>query len=501
MTHRQASLDTQPHPAFGTYSAGNFAEVAPERLSVMSWSLLGDPVERAVRDFTKRMWPSATWQTGSHYVFVGYFNCRPYHNLAAFCHMARELPGLTAQDVTSSYFEDASAPTLPRGLRGALTARTLAIPRVARELISLRSRLTELEGRAVELEDCVRAAMRASSAPALGACLARARDTLDRAWALHYSITLALVALRAMHSALGRRVLPHWPEIEPWLGRPSELVWSTLADLRTIELAGGPAEFLDRALYELADDLEPWRDYAVRRRVTGADLAPPQVWLDPGAVVWDIEPRAKATLLPLLSHVLGDTMTCRECSKSLAMRCMHVFRRLIPRLAREAGVAELAWPYLTIGELADAHIHRDLDARAEHRRILCAEALKRDAPEELLFDERESARRETSHAPREARGISPGRVTGMVVDQALAAMDCDAPKVLVCDSADAEMQPILPLVDGVLTARGSALSHIAILVREHRIPAVVGHPLVRELVPGQWVAIDGTKGEVTIVGN
>jgi phosphohistidine swiveling domain-containing protein len=496
---RRASLDTHPHPVFGSYSAGNFAEVAPPRLSIMSWSLLGDPVERAVRDFTRRMWPAASWQTGSHYVFVGYFNCRPYHNLAAFCHMARELPGLTAQDVTSSYFEDAPAPVLPRGLRGSSLARARAVPRMVRELVSLRPRLAEIEGRVVELEEGVRDALSAGSAPALGACLACAAETLDRVWALHYSTTLALVPLRALHGALGRRVLTHWPEIEPWLGRPGELVWGVLADMRTTGLPGRPAEFLDRGFYEVADDLEPWRDYALQRTVGGHAQEPSRAWLDPGVAIWDIEPLAKATLLPQLNRVLSDTMTRREDSKSLAMRCMHVFRGLIPPLAREAGLAERMWPYLTLSEIADAHRHDDLNARAERRCLLCAEALERDAPEELLFNELKPRRGALRHAPRRARGISPGQVTGMVVDRASAAMECGAPKVLVCESADADVQPILPLVDGVLTTHGSALSHVAILVREYGIPAVVGHPLTCELLPGQWVAIDGTKGEVRIV--
>jgi rifampicin phosphotransferase len=498
MTRAKANLDTQPHPAFGAYSAGNFAEVAPERLSIMSWSLLGDPVERGARAFAKRLWPSATWPTGSHYVFVGYFNCRPYHNLSAFCHMARELPGLAAADVTASYFEDVPPPTLPRGLRGGAAARALALPRMVAELVSLRPRLVELEGRIVELEGRLRGALPTDSAPALGVCLQQGRDTLDRAWALHYSTTLVLVPLRALHSALGRRVLDHWPEIEPWLGRPGELVWSTLASLRAIA-PGGPAAFLDRAFYELADSHDPWRRYANRHASLGAEAEPERGWLDPGAAVWAMEPRAKAALLPQLSRVLGDTMACRERSKSLAMRCMHLFRELVPALTHAASLAEELWPYLTIGELAETHLHDNLPELAERRRALCEEALEHEAPEELVFDARVAGTREPRRTPRRARGISPGRVTGMVVDRGLATTACDGPKVLVCDAADAELQPILPLVDGVLTTRGSALSHVAILVREQGIPAVVGHPLTGRLVPGQWVAIDGTKGEVNLV--
>ena len=36
MTGRPVSVDTDPHPYFRIYSAGNFGEVAPQRLSPMS---------------------------------------------------------------------------------------------------------------------------------------------------------------------------------------------------------------------------------------------------------------------------------------------------------------------------------------------------------------------------------------------------------------------------------------------------------------------------------
>jgi pyruvate,water dikinase len=54
---------------------------------------------------------------------------------------------------------------------------------------------------------------------------------------------------------------------------------------------------------------------------------------------------------------------------------------------------------------------------------------------------------------------------------------------------------------GVITARGSALSHVSILAREYGIPAVVGHALARELQPGQEVSLDGSTGEVTVIGD
>jgi rifampicin phosphotransferase len=495
-----AGLDTQPHPVFGTYSAGNFAEVAPQRLSVMSWSLLGDPVERGVRALVSRLWPSARWYSGSHYAFVGYFRCRPYHNLAGFCHMARELPGLTSADVTSSYFEDAPTPTLPRGLRGPARTRALAVPRMARELLSLRPRLTELEGEIVELEERTASALASGSLTSLGACLERGRGALDSAWGLHYTTTLALVPLLAMQRGVGRRVVAHWSDLERWLNRPRELVWAALAELAGAEHPLPAAAFLDRAFYEVADDQEPWIGYVSRRREEVGGPGRARAWRDPAAVAWDIEPLARAALLPQLTRAVGDTMACRETSKSLAMRCLQAFRGLIPALADAAGVSAAAWPYLTIGELAEPADAAALETRAQRRQELCEMALAEEAPGQLRFDRGPTVAASGAPPRRPALGLSPGRVTGVVVDRGGAGEDRDGPKILVCEAADADVQPLLPLIDGILTARGSALSHVAILVREHGIPAVVGHPLTGMLTPGQRVAIDGTRGEVSLVG-
>jgi pyruvate,water dikinase len=58
--------------------------------------------------------------------------------------------------------------------------------------------------------------------------------------------------------------------------------------------------------------------------------------------------------------------------------------------------------------------------------------------------------------------------------------------------------PLLGFVDGVLTERGSEMSHIAILAREHRIPAVVGYADAGQLKPGDLITIDGGSGEVHV---
>jgi pyruvate,water dikinase len=92
-----------------------------------------------------------------------------------------------------------------------------------------------------------------------------------------------------------------------------------------------------------------------------------------------------------------------------------------------------------------------------------------------------------------APGIAVGKV--MTTDGELP----DEPVVIVCSSADADIAPLLPFAEGVLSERGSELSHIAILAREYRIPCVVGYPGAASLPPGTTVSINGTTGEVNIL--
>jgi pyruvate,water dikinase len=506
MTEGRLSIDTDVHPRFPVYSAGNFGEVAPERLSIAAWSLIGDPVERGCRALAQMLWPRATWYTGSLYVFVGYFRCRPYHNLSAFCHMGCEVPGTSVEDVIGSYFEDAPEPERPKGVGAGALGRAGGVWRIAREGVSLRGALTEAEGRVHLLEEEARRAVDSGSEFALGACWERAGALLPDIWKIHYTTTLGLVPLRAAQRGIGRRALGYWPELEPWLNRPQELVWSMLHDASQDPTPLAAGEFLDRAFYEVADEHEPWATYATRHG-TGQLAEPAAERDDLREVAWGILPRSRRALLPQLDRLVSDTMSSRENSKSMAMRCMHVFRRLLPLAAESAGVAAADWPYLTVGELDGSLAPAEAGERAARRRAECERALAEEAPELVAPGVRGGAPIAAPEREKRfgrGRGVSPGLATGVVVSPSSPQLDGDlngARRILVCDSADADIQPLLPQMSGVITARGSALSHVSILAREYGVPAVVGHALARELKPGQEVSLDGTTGEVTVIGD
>jgi phosphohistidine swiveling domain-containing protein len=94
------------------------------------------------------------------------------------------------------------------------------------------------------------------------------------------------------------------------------------------------------------------------------------------------------------------------------------------------------------------------------------------------------------------RGAGGGRGTGPVH------VGTDEPPrpgdVLVVRTLDPALASLLPGLGGLVAETGSVLSHLAILAREYGVPTVVALPgAVEQLVPGSWVVVDGTTGEVS----
>ena len=60
---------------------------------------------------------------------------------------------------------------------------------------------------------------------------------------------------------------------------------------------------------------------------------------------------------------------------------------------------------------------------------------------------------------------------------------------------------VLPLLGTLVTERGGAISHAAIVAREYGLPAVVGCSAVLEAIQSVVrLKVDGTTGEVRILG-
>ena len=60
---------------------------------------------------------------------------------------------------------------------------------------------------------------------------------------------------------------------------------------------------------------------------------------------------------------------------------------------------------------------------------------------------------------------------------------------------------LLPLLGAIVTDNGGLLSHSAIVAREYGIPGVVGtREATERIADGTLVRVDGTAGEVTVLG-
>jgi len=113
-----------------------------------------------------------------------------------------------------------------------------------------------------------------------------------------------------------------------------------------------------------------------------------------------------------------------------------------------------------------------------------------------------AARQEGKGTQLKGVGVSPGTVEGparVVVDISELPLVREG-EVLVTPSTGPTFNVVLPLLRGLVTERGGALSHAAIVAREYGIPGVVGcREATTRIKTGTRVRVDGSKGEVWIL--
>ncbi len=72
--------------------------------------------------------------------------------------------------------------------------------------------------------------------------------------------------------------------------------------------------------------------------------------------------------------------------------------------------------------------------------------------------------------------------------------------ILVTRSTSPYFNVLLPLLGGIVTDHGGALSHAAIVSREYGIPGVVGTKIAtKKIKDGDRLRLDGNTGEVHVL--
>jgi phosphohistidine swiveling domain-containing protein len=98
------------------------------------------------------------------------------------------------------------------------------------------------------------------------------------------------------------------------------------------------------------------------------------------------------------------------------------------------------------------------------------------------------------------RGLSAGQVEGrLCLLEDIQTSSESAAVILLTEQLRPELAPLLGRVQGIVTARGGMLSHLAILAREQHLPVVSGVSFFEwQKQRGQKVLIDGEKGVIEL---
>lgn len=207
-----------------------------------------------------------------------------------------------------------------------------------------------------------------------------------------------------------------------------------------------------------------------------------------------------------------------EAGRRLAARGqLEAFEHAVDLTAAEADALLLGRGGPSASEVAARVLHRTTKTVADCPAFLGCEPAPPPDPEILPEAARRGARAvtamisnvlhecETPSSKDVVRGFSVNtgvyEGTARRVDGASDFGRIEQGDVLVTRSTSAYFNVVLPLLGAIVTDRGGQLSHAAIVAREYGIPGIVGTRDATKLIPdGARVRVDGTTGEITVLG-
>ena len=240
-----------------------------------------------------------------------------------------------------------------------------------------------------------------------------------------------------------------------------------------------------------------------------------------------------------LYHLAESSCNNREISRLHRTRCFGLMRRIVDKIGEKTIGFDVY--YLSLNELKELlfsgkdfslKIAREKELRKAYERlpvlsrvkllgkvdrdplageirVLSYESFKGKSEKSSVPFSQESknfeSKGKTESTPRVffGRGVSKGIFRGEVLKikslQELRVAEAKG-KILLSYSTDPGWFPYLDMAEGLITERGSLLSHSAILARELEKPAVVNIPkIMEELQSGDIVEIDGDLGICSVI--
>ncbi|MCC6216940.1 MAG: hypothetical protein IT376_18925 [Polyangiaceae bacterium] len=310
-------------------------------------------------------------------------------------------------------------------------------------------------------------------------------------------------ALEAL-AAAARRVeeLPHGPlrlGLEGWL--------ATHGDRGVDELELARPRFRE----------EPATLLAIARLLARTRASPPapaqsRVRVSADRALAELEARASWIDRPLLARAipaLRGMLALREGRRVALARAVALLRVVLLDVDRRLRRLDARLPagaafHCSLDELAGAlrSTRADLGAVVHMRQATYARWVASPDPP-ATFVERPPALAVASGARLRGAGtadaVVEGRVT--VVDAAIDALErVDADSIVVTPSLDLGLVPLALGARAVVTERGGALAHAAVVLRQWGVPAVLGAAgALGALRAGAVVRVDAARGEVEVV--
>ena len=201
----------------------------------------------------------------------------------------------------------------------------------------------------------------------------------------------------------------------------------------------------------------------------------------------------------------------REQTKSLLVALTARFKaayRHLGRLLVDAGALGDADQlfFLSQQELR-ALVAGELEARSltSARRELLAYQSKLTFPEVFLGRGEPEDPLPLTEAPEGGfigKAVSPGRAEGRarVVTRLEQLQEVQPGEILIATVVDVGWTPCFPLIAGLATEVGSAVSHGCVVAREFGLPAMVGlRGITQAVETGQWIILDADRGTLEVL--